>query len=228
MKESDKINYIEFTGIAGIGKSTITNELVKLFEKHEIPYGSRYSLNKKRKGKLKKFFYGLLFLLIHPFYTLKGLRLFLRLKPNNPKDFFRFFSLLSVRMAYFREKYKNNVIIFDQGFFKILPHWITNTNIETKRIRDLFVFLLRDTHLLLVYIDTKDEYILKRRLKDLSTKTRSIDPEKNKKSFSRFRKGYKKLFESVEDIPNVLILKIDGNLDARTNALTIFNYFNGL
>lgn len=203
---------IEFTGMAGVGKSTIIKEMIDLLRKENIQFYDNYYTKKRSKRKFKN-----ILILIKTIYII-----FL-LKPNSFKSSVNLFKRIGRYQMFLNEgKDKEEIQIYDEGIFKIAADTFINSYQKTPldALNILFKYIRKPKILIVVEADPK--IIFQRRV------IRNLHYDKI--SYSDvvkryYNKDFDKMIDAFSKEVRIIKLKNNDETDSIENSKIILEMF---
>lgn len=221
--------YIEFIGVPGAGKTTLVEEVRKLFEREGIQCATRATFfSKNRKWKYK-----LLWMLLHPQYIDFSIAVLLyKLSRVKGSDFRKFLTRLhehqklQYQLAHMK---KGSVAVWDTGF----AHWFSSHVIAGVLGRETAVDFIKKRlppNTLLVFIDTPTDVAVERmqereaRLRAtkgvVGWKPDAVEEKNRHEAFAEGRRVQETLFDLLAT-KGIATVKIDGTKPLTENAIIV-------
>lgn len=198
--------YIECIGLPGSGKTTLVKAFIESMADIGVKCQTRQSVFLKTELWIRRWGYGLSFILKHPFFTLHVIIFCFSIRLV--WDCFR---VLHVCIAQYRAMHSDaDVIIYDQGVINTLLSLPTK-QIVWKRLRSLYDVLFAYRPILIVFINTNPQVAL-RRAQTRSQRGHFTEREPISVIHQRYD-HYLQAFYRLRDENAFPLIEIDGSRD---------------
>lgn len=116
---------VEFFGLPGVGKSTLSNRIAEILSENEIPVEQNAYILSHQMNRLKRVLFKLLYvtkeLVFHPYYTFVSIKTILMTQQKSAVDLVKVvFNWFFVSSLIRSNREYNGVRLFDEGIFQAL------------------------------------------------------------------------------------------------------------
>lgn len=218
--------YIEFNGVAGSGKTTISRQLCKIFELENIPVSSFQNLfytfvsDSLWKLKVIRFLFKLdgLKLLWNTIQIVRVLKI-----PAYKLRFVPYMILTQLLLVLFLKKEK--IIISDEGIIQYLVSILFEKKINSPKfsyyLNNIFKIISSDSQIILVNVNLDSSQIYKRlsQRRNGCSRLDDISQQKKRRIINTQKENFKVIHKCMQDIPHI---NINAEKNSEDNACLIF------